>query len=195
MRYFKYIDIDNYQSIIEKSRKFVLEKYLSSQKSTFSILDWITYIKYCPEILTAFSKHGLIPYSGYIYSIFDKYSAPIHVDVINKKRPYKCRINIPIYNCEHSRTFYYRQINNPKVLEKFSPHFHNAGFTSYIKYEDDDPTLEKVDEVVVDRPTIMRVQEPHRVVIDQNYLPRVVLTFRMNIDPVYLLEEEEDDSS
>ena len=39
--------------------------------------------------------------------------------------------------------------------------------------------------------TERRVQEPHRVIINNNYLPRTVLTLFTEKDPVYLLEEED----
>ena len=69
--------------------------------------------------------------------------------------------------------------------------YQDNGLNGYLRYMDEDPNLVKVDEVVVDRPTIMRVQQPHRVIIDNNYVPRVVLTFFTRKDPVYLLEEED----
>jgi hypothetical protein len=191
MRYFKHIDLDNYQLILENSRRFVSDEYgtyLNNKKSLFQQISWKTYLNHCPEILTSFSKYELQPIGGFIYIIFTQDIAPLHIDYINKFN--KCRINIPIYNCEHSHTEYYR------IIDTFSKNtnsfYKNTETCRYIKYDENDPNLEKVDEVVVDRPTVMRVQEPHRVIINSDYVPRVVLTFRTNKDPVYLLEEVED---
>lgn len=198
MKYYKYIDIDNCQAVIDNSRRFVAETYaaiLENKMSIFRQINWKKYISYCPEIMTAFSKYDLEPHSGFIYILYHQAMAPIHVDFIHHKRNL-CRINIPVFNCEYSRTAYYknRQI---KYIGDTEPlrHFVDPGICSYIKYDEDDVSIEKVDEVVVDRPTILRVQEPHRVIIDKNHLPRVVLTLRTHKDPVYLLEEEEDDAS
>ena len=117
---------------------------------------------------------------------FNQAKAPPHIDYINKKRN-QCRINIPVFNCEHSVTEYY---NYTGTMEQGITYQDN-GLNGYLRYMDEDPNLVKVDEVVVDRPTIMRVQQPHRVIIDNNYVPRVVLTFFTRKDPVYLLEEED----
>lgn len=197
MRYFKYIDIDNYQTIKEKSIKFVSDRYPNNGQSSFRQFDWNTYVEYCPEILIAFTKYDLIPYTGYIYSIYDQDSSPLHLDYISDIHN-KCRINIPIFNCEYSKTFYYRKlINNLEVDRVIQQDImtdpnnkSNSKFINYIKFDENDPMLEKVDEVVVDRPTIIRVQEPHRVMVDSNHIPRVVLTIHTYKDPVYLLEDE-----
>ena len=195
MRYFKYIDINNCQTVLKKSRDFVSEVYaiqIEKQESLFQAFNWKSYISYCPEILTAFSKYDLEPFGGFIYILFTQSKAPIHVDVISK-RVNQCRINIPIFNCEYSRTFYYSKIDGISPTE--GPVFYetNTGIVSsrYIRYQDNDPTLQKVDEVVLNKPTVMRVQEPHRVIIDPIQVPRVALTIRTRKDPVYLLEEVE----
>lgn len=195
MRYFKHIDIDNYQKVLDNSTRFVSENYLTSQSSSFQQFDWTTYVSYCPEILTAFSKYDLEPYAGFVYIIYNQDESPLHTDYVSDVHN-KCRINIPIFNCEFSRTFYYRKtteaLEQERVVQKNSMFdaVTKTKFINYIKYKEDDPSLEKVDEVVVDRPTIMRVQEPHRVMIDSNHVPRVVLTIHTRKDPAYLLDDD-----
>ena len=197
MNYFKYININEYKLVLEKSRKFVLETYntyLEKHESLFQLINWKSYVNYCPEILTAFSDYKLEPVTGYIYIIFDQKLAPIHIDYISNFVN-KCRINIPIFNCEHSKTLFYRKINNAGVVTPQMVKI-NKGLSSssYIRYDENDSALEKVDEVIVDKPTILRVQEPHRVIIDHTHIPRVVLTIQTRKDPVYLLEEVVDET-
>lgn len=187
MRYFKKITIKNYNTIVQKSKRYVLGKlnYSSVEMVNFQKLVWTDYLTACPEILKAFSSYDLTPVNVSVYSLAVLKECPLHIDYISDKH-HKCRINIPLLNCEHSKTYYYKFVKDKYSRE---PLYQPNGF-SYIKLKVDDPALEKVDYVVVDRPTIIRVQEPHRVVINENYVPRVVLTFDFDKDPVYLLEDE-----
>ena len=197
MRYFKYIAIDNYQIIREKSVKFFLKNYSSIRTSVFQQFDWTEYVKHCPEILTAFSRYDLEPYTGFIYIIYKQEESPLHTDYVNSAYN-KCRINIPVINCEFSKTFFYKKVSSALAQERIMQNDimtdpdneSNSKPIDYIKYDENDFSLEKVDEVVVDRPTVMRVQEPHRVMIDSNHVPRVVLTIHTRKDPVYLLNDD-----
>jgi len=190
MRYFKYIDIDNYQAVAHNSRAFVSEIYskqIRDQKSIFQQIPWKIYLKYCPEILTAFSKYDLEPTSAFIYLIYNQAQAPLHIDTLSNTSN-KCRVNIPIFNCEYSRTEFYTYKDRDLLLNTI---WNQRAYGGYIELDETDVNVEKVDEVVVDRPTILRVQEIHRVLVDNINIPRTVLSFRTIKDPVYLLEEED----
>jgi hypothetical protein len=198
VKYYKHIEIDNYQTIRENSVRFVLDKYLVKTHSSFRQFDWNLYVQYCPEIVPALAKYDLVPYGGFVYTINSQDSSPLHIDYISDIYN-KCRINIPIFNCEHSKTFYYKKIDKDvqgtSVTQSDIMFYSKESDTktiSYMKFDPNDPGLEKVDEMIVDRPTVIRVQEPHRVMIDSNHVPRVVLTIHTYKDPVYLLEDEND---
>lgn len=197
MRYFKYIDIDNYPHIKEKSIKFVEDVFLTQRRSMFQQFNWENYLEYCPEIMEAFTRYDLVPYTGFVYIIYKQEDSPLHIDYISKIHN-KCRINLPLVNCEFSKTIYYKtpltDFNAERVVQgdvMTDPNNEeNSKLINYLKFNEDDPGLSKVDEVVVDKPTIMRVQEAHRVMIDSTKVPRVVLTIHTYKDPVYLLEDE-----
>jgi len=193
MIYYKHIELKNYDTILEKSKKYITDNFLTKKSSGFSALDWADYLAQCPEILTAFDEYGWTPCAGFVYVIYKQSDAPLHFDYVSDIYN-KCRINIPIFNCEYSTTFYYKnkgsapnQIITPKFF--YSPELGGQRSISYHKFDNDDPNLIKVDEVIVDKPTIMRVQEPHRVFINETKVPRVVITLHTNIDSVTLLDK------
>jgi len=93
-----------------------------------------------------------------------------------------CRINIPVLNCEGSITEFY-------TGGKYVPHTaNNNGEFSFLIIEDFSSAI-KVAEVEILKPTVLRIQEPHRVVPNLNILPRITLSLVMNKDPVFLLDQ------
>ena len=59
------------------------------------------------------------------------------------------------------------------------------GNTKYIKCVNST----EIDRVTIDRPTILRINTPHRVEMSETYSPRICLTIRCNPDPVNLFVE------
>jgi hypothetical protein len=92
------------------------------------------------------------------------------------------RINIPLINCEDSETIFYQDYDKSRIF--LNPH---NGTTAYIM--EDESVLTKIDSVVLDSPTILRVSELHSVKIGPN-TPRMSLTVGFDYPATDLLEEE-----
>lgn len=89
------------------------------------------------------------------------------------------RINLPILNCEDTKTVFYTAtkwdpvtITQPQVY-------------SYHKLEN----LKMADSVEITKPTALRTQEIHNVISFNKNKPRVTLTCYFDPDPIYLLNE------
>lgn len=194
MQYYKYIEMDNCQKILDNTKRFVKERYLHRLRPCFEQIDWDIYTTYCPEILTALDKYDLKLYTGFIYMLYS--NSTIHVDyksdVLNK-----CRINIPAVNCEYSKTVFYKTSSTSKTENIVQSDIiidpnnkNNQKNVNFFKYDENDPTVIPVTEMTLNSPAIMRVQEAHQVIVDNEHLPRVVLTLHSYKDPVFLLEND-----
>lgn len=175
MQYYKHIQIKNLDVIQQKTNQFIIENGLFV--NGFNILPFEAYVEYCPEIQTCLEEYDLAPVVVATYITVKQEYAKVHVDYINPLLP-QCRVNIPIQNCKGSATEFY---SGGKYKRKDQD--------ARIKYLviNNDETLEKVDEVEIVTPTIIRVQEPHRVRVNERTLPRICLTLQTDKDPVFLL--------
>lgn len=178
MRYYKSIEINDFQIIKNKTLEFI-EKHNLYEISGFRNMYWDEYIVYCPEILTAFSVQGLYPTVGYLCVSYSLDDFSIHIDT-KSKNSHLCRINLPILNCEGTLTEYYTG-GEYEI-------FNQSNDKSYFKIKPDGKSVIKVDEIEIIKPTVIRVQEPHRVITNLNKVPRITMTLKMNKDPVFLLD-------
>jgi hypothetical protein len=174
MKYFNQIEIQNFEVIQEKTKKF-LEPH-SSVRVGFYLLDK-DYLEYCPEILSAFADYNLKVKKVALYVTFLQEHSKVHIDYKSNLKS-QCRINIPILNCEGSRTEFYSG-------GEYTMFFQQNGIPYYLLKDNSIPT--KVAEVEIIRPTVIRVQEPHRVHTNMNTVPRICMTVATDIDPVFLL--------
>lgn len=161
--------------------QYAIEKDYLIKKGTFRFINWAEYILYCPQILTAFSMYNLTPVQGIFIIICEQDDADLHIDYLSKIMPI-CRINVPVLNCEGSVTEFYTCGKHSPITKKNTEKF------SYLKIEDFSSAI-KVAEVEILKPTVLRIQEPHRVVPNLNTLPRITLSLVMNKDPVFLLDQ------
>lgn len=174
MIYYKHIEIDNLEAIQSKTLDFLQTSVMRSTGLT--ILRWNDYIDRCPEVLTSLLKYNLYPTLAAVYMSYSGDASYIHADY---KSPIhnQCRINIPILNCDGSKTEFY---TGDKVAIVEQPNG-----LAYLRLNDEDAV--KVDEVEISKPTVIRIQEPHRVVNNPDKNPRICLSLHTNIDPVFLL--------
>lgn len=182
MKYYTRIHVPNFRIIQEKTQAFLDSKNWRPRVG-FHAVPWDEYVESCSEILTAFEMYDLKPLWAATYITYEqKHSSP-HIDYRNPQLNL-CRINLPIKNCTGTYTEFftggeYREVYQP-TGEKF-----------YIVKSD--ANLVKVDQVEMVGPTVMRVQEPHRVV---HTLPdrqqRINLTVYTDKDPVFLLPRTEE---
>lgn len=176
MIYYKQIDIDSFDIIQTKTLEFINSR--GQPKIGFSVLPMKEYTEYCPEILTAFSRYNIKPVSCALYTTTEQEQSRVHVDYILDNMP-QCRINIPILNCEGSRTEFY-------TGGEYDVYTQPNGIP-YLEIKKDSVAT-KVDEVEITVPTIIRVQKPHRVNSNLVRVPRICMTVRCDVDPVFLLE-------
>jgi hypothetical protein len=176
MKYYKSIEMNDFDQIKKTTLEYAIEQNYS-KKSGFRAIKWSDYRSYCPQILTAFSMYDLIPVNGFF--IVTNVIGPLHMDYKSSRAPV-CRINVPILNCEGTLTEFY---TGGQYLPKTK-----TGNFSYLII-DDFSMATKIAEVEVLKPTVLRIQEPHRVVPNLKTTPRITLSLIMNKDPVFLLDQ------
>ena len=175
MKLYQSIDLDHCDIIISKVKDYLEKKELINTSYTgYILLDKNELVKSCPELARSLLKVGLTILGSAIYRTTNNTQSLVHIDNVT----YKCRVNIPIMNCEYSSTVYYNaDIGNTEVQS-----WNN---TKYIKCVNST----EIDRVTIDRPTILRINTPHRVEMSETYSPRICLTIRCNPDPVNLFVE------
>ena len=89
----------------------------------------------------------------------------------------KARINLPIFNCANTYTAFYTNIQTNRRFQNNGEEFNAVVNSDYIE----------TTRIEILQPTLLRVSEPHAVLVDQarNY-PRVTLTVKCNPDAVTL---------
>lgn len=177
MKYYQKFHIDNLREVQQEVLLFLMEiDHL--KKAGFVPLNRDLFREECPITSSAFDFLGLKISRPFTVISWLPEHLRVHIDYINPEWP-ECRINIPILNCEGTRTEFYSGGNYTENIDK-------NGKVGYLMLKDDDQ-LRKEDEVEIDMPTVIRVQVPHRVNTDLKRVPRVCLTCFMNKDPVFML--------
>jgi hypothetical protein len=187
MKYFKELDID--ESRVENVRNsminYLRSKYGHELKSipiSTSVIPFDEYCEYAPEILTLFDEYHIKPKAIILVVAYSSDHVRLHTDYVDPKRAH-CRINIPILNCDDTYTeFYSGGVQNTRMMP-------NGYYASFIVEDDDHPVVFK-DSIEIKLPTVIRVQEPHRVIINGTPVPRITISLFMDRDPVFLLDEE-----
>jgi hypothetical protein len=177
MKYYKYIELKNLESIQRKTIAYLNKAPLIHG---FNWLKFNDYIEVVPEILDSFKEHGLTPLAIATYITYYQEDSEVHVDYLNGKIRHQCRINIPILNCKGSTTEFYKGGEFEIVTQADGLQFKKMTSSSVVT---------KVDEVELIMPAIFRVQEPHRVNTNLETIPRITISIYTDIDPVFLLEE------
>ena len=176
MKLYQFIVIYNYNIIVSKFKNYLEKKELINSKHTGYIpIDKNELIKICPELVSSFFNLGLTIVGSAIYRTTGNTQSPVHIDYA----PYKCRINIPIINCEYSSTVYYKA-----DIKEIRHQDHSK--VNYIECIN----AVEFDRVTINNPTILRIDTPHRVIMDEDRSPRICLTIRCNPDPIMLFTKE-----
>jgi len=181
MLYYKTIDIDDYDTIIEKCLSYVksLDKVYtrSLPEASWYTLNFVELYKHCPELITSFKKYDLKINMVAAYVMYSTIHSSVHVD----SHPSEARINLPLLNCDGTYTNFYSSDNEP--VEWINP---DSGVKSYLVNGD----YKLVDRVELKQATVIRTQVLHRVDLPiDNPVPRITLTLGFTRDPVYLLVE------
>ena len=182
MKYYKKIEIDYYDEIVADTLKYLKEQkpdiYNKKIEATFYVLDLNEFKKYCPKLDLGFLRYDLICNFAVAFVMHKTSDVKLHIDRYSLG---KARINLPILNTNNTFTRFYTggiftEVTNP--LTDVTA-LRLTGFDG----------LKLVDKVEIDKPTVMRVNEPHDILKLNSEIPRITLTLGFNKDPVFLLED------
>lgn len=176
MIYFKEIDLANFEKIKKESQLY-FSKW-ARLPIGFTLLDKERFLKNCPELISSAKEAQIGIKNIGAYITYHQSDSKVHIDYINPIWN-QCRLNIPILNTEGSLTEFYSGGNFQEVRQENNLTYLESIDESYIK----------VTEVEMLRPTIIRVQTPHRVNTNTNKVPRICLTIFTDVDLVKFLNE------
>jgi len=182
MKYYKKINIDYYDDIVADSLKYIIEKkpdiYNRKIDASYYILDVDDFKKYCTKLDLAFAKFDLVCNFIVAFVMNKTSDVSIHVD---NYLPGVARINIPILNTSKTRTRFFTGGVYKKTINPITNVEHlKLEVTSDIKYADG---------VEIDQATVIRVNEPHDIIMYSREAPRITLSLGFTKDPVFLLED------
>jgi len=173
MIYYKYLDLD-YQSVAEKIRIFLKDR---PNITDYKQNSWVgaprEIVKEVPEVINMFKPLGLNVAMIGFFTMYYK-TGPIHTDADN----FSIRINFPILNCEDTETRYFK--TSGPGIEYLQPNG-----KGYVQYQPDQ--CEQVDSFKLTQAVVMRVLEPHQVILNHDNFPRISCTVSFKQDLTYLL--------
>jgi len=182
MKYYKKIDIDFYDEIIEDTLQYLKNQkpdvYNKSIMATYYILDLEEFKRYCPKLDLGFARYNLVCNFAVAFVMHSTNDVELHIDnYVNGE----ARINLPIINTKNTFTRFYTGgeftfVRNP-ITNVASSRL--TGFNN----------LKLVDQVEIDKATVILVNEPHNIVKLNPAVPRITLTLGFDRDPVFLLED------
>jgi hypothetical protein len=178
--YFRKIYFSDFDVIREKCLDIVkLHDHIYrryKQDTSYYKLDYRFVLEKCPELVKALSEYNLECNYVMAYVMYEKAHTSIHTD----NYVHRCRINLPLLNCENTFTAFYENVT---FKNKISPLGLPYGKSVY---QDHKP----VDMVELDTPTILAVSEAHSVIMPDNApAPRISLSIGTRKDPNFLLDE------
>ena len=175
MKYYQYLDLD-YKIACEKLKLYYLEE-ADKIKSFWTTLDTVKILQMIPEIQYMFNPLKInVKNISLIKAVgTSSISNGIHID----HTTCNVRVNLPIMNCEKSFTNFYSSSAEPTKVFL-------ANGVPYYQLNLSDCKL--IDSMCLHMPAALRVREPHQVVANKQFLPRISCTieFYENID--YLLD-------
>jgi hypothetical protein len=184
MQYYKKIEIDYFDEIVFDTLKYLKEQkldiYNKTIQATYYVLDLNEFKKHCPKLDLGFERYDLICNYAVAFVMHKTSDVKIHIDNYKYKNV-NARINIPILNTQNTFTRFYTggifaSVTNPLT---------NITALRLTDFNG----LKLVDKVEIDKPTVMRVNEPHDILKLNSEIPRITLTLGFDKDPVFLLED------
>lgn len=178
MKYYKYLDLD-WQPAAIKLKEYILtvnRAILANPKSTsWKPTDLGEVLAYAPELIDMVKPLNItIRYLAFFVSDYKQGTLHIDADLYSK-----CRINIPILNCENTETRFFETTADPiKTLQPNGVPLYNL----------DPSKCKQVDQLYLTQAVVFRNNAPHQVVSSNPNLPRISCTMGFNEDIEYLLE-------
>ena len=114
------------------------------------------------------------------YLAFSVTSVPVSTIHIDNDKFSKCRINIPLLNCDNSETRFFTVDEPPTLVVQPN------GIT-FLKVNP--ARCVHVDQYYLTQPVVFRNNEPHQVVSYNENQPRIICTIGFHEDIEYLLEQ------
>jgi len=182
MQYYKKIEIDYFDEIVSDTLTYLKEQkpdiYNKTIKATYYVLDVNEFKNHCPKLDLGFARYDLICNFAVAFVMHKTSDVQLHIDRYSLG---KARINLPILNTHNTFTRFYTggiftSVTNPLT---------NITALRLTDFNG----LKLVDKVEIDKPTVMRVNEPHDILKLNSEIPRITLTLGFDKDPVFLLED------
>jgi len=168
MKYYKKIDVD-WTSIQQEIAQWATTELIdqmvqrSLNAGAFQGGDLDQVLSQIPSLLDLFAHYELTPYSASMFVIPNETYDVIHVDNSNKIG----RMVLPVHNCSVGLTKFFKHVGASQVDLVTQTNGKKAWYF-------DAAECEQVDSVLIDRPTFIRILEPH-VVDCQGLFPRLTL--------------------
>ena len=182
MKYYKKIEIDFYNEVVSDTLNYLKNKkpdiYNRKINATYYILDINDFKEFCPKLDLAFLRYGIVCDFAVAFVMKTNSDSPLNVDNYSKG---DARINIPILNTKGTYTRFYTGGTFKEIVNPITK-------VPALRLKNIDG-LKRVDSVEIDQATIIRVNEPHDILMDTNNSPRITLTLGFDKDPVFLLED------
>lgn len=170
MRYYKFLEL-NWMSAAKAMKDYVLANpslYIAG-RGAWVPCKFTDVMEKVPQLQEMFNPLGLTIKRVSLF-VMNYNIGQIHIDD-DAVHPY--RINFPILNCKNTETRFYKVTQQPKTerqLNNIAYHFFNPN------------NCELADSFELDRPVIIKTQEPHQVVVHHNTLPRISCTIAFHED-------------
>lgn len=183
MQYYKKIEIDYFDEIVSDTLKYLKEQkpniYSKTIAATYYVLDLNEFKHHCTKLDLSFAKYDLICNFAVAFVMHRTSDVRLHIDSYSMG---DARINIPILNTKNTFTRFYTGGKFTKITNPIT----NITSLRLSGYQE----LQCVDKVEIDKPTVMRVNEPHDILKLNSEIPRITLTLGFNKDPVFLLDDQ-----
>lgn len=175
MRYYKFLEID-WINVAKSMKEYVITNpaLYAANRGAWVNCDFTDLTKNVPKFQEMFTPLGLTVKRVSLF-IMRYNTGVIHIDD-DRLHPY--RINFPILNCSNTETRYFKAKSEPTMATQ----------PNNVAYHIINPsTCELVDSFELDRPVIIKTQEPHQVIVHHKNFPRVSCTvaFYEDLEPLF----------
>lgn len=175
MEYYKFLELE-WVTVAEEMRAYILAtpSLYKSGHGAWVNCNFDDVMQKVPQLQEMFNPLGLTIKRVSLF-VMNYRIGKIHIDD-DAVHPF--RINFPILNCKNTETRFYKVTDRPtteKQLNKIAYHFFDPN------------KCELVDSFELDRPAIIKTQEPHQVVVNHNTPPRISCTiaFYEDLAPLF----------
>ena len=178
--YYKHIDIENYQEIIEEIRSYLIP-FLDTNISGIGIIKipQTDLTDNCTKLSNWLKQNDMFIEMAALHIMPKKQTGYIHSDHDGSRKT-NLAFNLDVENGDSTTTAFF-EVNAPGKIV----HTARQGLP-YVVYPYSKDTCKKVTEYNLTKPVLLNISKPHLVINDTDHR-RVALTLRFETDPVHLL--------